>query len=200
MSLWLKARRWRTAVASLAIFVAVVGLSGDTSVPLPAFTNSGGLGIPLVLLSPMIVVVGAAIGITSGESALDSVACRPIALLDSCYATVAAIIGTGACVCLWVFAESELALSAGRNLFGLSGLYLAGRAVLGSQGASAVPAFYFVAATVFGRRQGQEVFGWAWVVSRDAPSLTWVWAGSALLIGLALSLRGRRRLYSGLSG
>lgn len=81
MSLWLKARRWRTAVASTAIFVAVVALSGDTSVPLPAFTNGGGLGVPLVVLSPIIVVVGAAIGVTSGESALDSAACRPIALL-----------------------------------------------------------------------------------------------------------------------
>jgi hypothetical protein len=134
-------------------------------------------------------------GLTVGDEALESVAVRPMALLDMTYALAAALAMLAAAAALQSLALAPLGYAAGRNALGFVGLVLIGRRVIGGQGATLLPAVLAVFAAIFGGDASGEARWWAWVATPHDDQRSWAFALGLLVLGAlsASGLRLRRR-------
>jgi len=187
MAWWFRSRRRFRLVAALAAYAVFILLLADFDLPWPGLVQSGSADVPIVLLLPLAVIAAAGDGLATGETPIERASTRPVALMDALLAfgmaAAASVIAATLCVTL----HFQLSESSARNLFGLTGLFLLARSLLGSQPATAVPATYAAVAMLIGRKQGDAVEHWAWVISREAELESWAWAVFLVAAGLMAS-------------
>ena len=195
MTLWLKTRRAVSYTVVMAGVVVTVGALGDLTAPVPALIAARGLQIPVALLAPLALSIVVGYGLTAGDRSLESVAVRPIHVMDTAYVLVAAGSFLGAAALLQAAGQTDLGLAAGRNSLGFAGLLLIGRAALGGNAAPLVPVANTILFAFFGADPSGEPRWWAWMVTPQADELSWLVAVLTLAAGVSLSLVGWRSRY-----
>ncbi|GAA1335581.1 hypothetical protein J7S33_28910 [Saccharothrix algeriensis] len=164
--LWLRAHRWPTLVAACGAVALVGALLGGERVPVPSFTATRRLSVPLAQLLPL--VIACAVGLHSrAPTSLFRVAPR------SPFAQRAALVGTllvtAATTCLLV-PDGQAAL---RNTLGLSGMALAGAALAGATRSWTLPLPYLMGCLLFGTRvrsTAETASGAQWWAFAIAPA------------------------------
>lgn len=190
---WFRSRRLPRLVAALAAYAVSLLLLADFDLPWPGLIQSRSVDVPIVLLLPLAVIAAVGDCIAAGESPVEGGSPRPVALMDASLAFGVAAAASAIATTLCVTLDFQLGESSSRNLFGLTGLFLLARSLLGSQPATAVPAVYVAVAMLIGRKQGDAVEHWAWVISRDAELESWAWAVLLVAAGFIAALHPIRR-------
>lgn len=189
MTLWLRVRHARTCAATIVAVAVAVVLAGTLFLPLPNLLGGPPLAVPLALLLPLAVSIVVAWGLTTGDPLLESVASRPLHLLDAAYALATATLTLLTCTLAWQLVGAELALAAGRNALGYVGLTLLGRRLLGSHAAGVLPAGCAVAVSLFGSGGDSRPRWWAWPLFPADNPIAWASAVALLVLGATVALK-----------
>lgn len=193
MILWLRAHQAGWVVVGALVASLGLGTLGSPTIPVPAVAERAA-PLPLLLFLAMAPVIALARGLDSAQLERDATASRPQEAIRLVFVCSAAAAAAGLCALLGRFAEANLGGAVARNILGLTGMFLAGRAVVGSQAGIAVPTLYLVVAAVLGRRAGDAVAPWAWAMNATAAWWSFTWALAWLAGGAALHMGSRRHL------
>lgn len=183
MRLWLKVRRARASAIVILLTLGTIVLVGGISVPMPGILSFHGLAVPISLLAPLALSTTVGYGLNGGDDALESVAVRRVALLDTAYAVTAALVMLAAGVALQSMGLAALGYGAGRNALGFVGLVLVARRAVGGHAATLLPAAISLFAAVLGADAGGDARWWAWMVSAHDEPRSWVFAAGLLCLG-----------------
>ncbi|MCZ2110128.1 MAG: hypothetical protein LC118_11275 [Dehalococcoidia bacterium] len=186
MRLWLKARRPRLCGAAILVSLAVLFVVSESTVPMPRLVDSAEAGLPVALMTPLLVVVAMAFSLTGGMRHAEAVSVRPVRALELLWVAGIVVVGLAGCVLVSGWSNTSLAPEAGRNLIGFTGLMLTGRVVVGSRAAGVVPVGYFVVASLLGRGSRDEVAHWAWAADGHLDSTDLTICLGLLVLGAGL--------------
>ncbi|MGA4841025.1 hypothetical protein [Streptomyces sp. G45] len=178
---WLRVRSVPALVVSLAVVCCTAALLPTSSVPVPSLVGGLAGGLPFRYLVPLLPALLILHGQARADRLSESVAARPVRLLDS-----GAAIGTvGALLLASPVVPDSVALA--RNLAGYLGFALILRWLSAPRLATAVTAFLpFAAASLGG---GAHPAWWAWPLHDGRAPLAAACAATLFAAGLALSLR-----------
>ncbi len=197
MTLWLRVRRAPAAAFTIVGISAAVLLLGDLSASLPGLFALRGLAVPIALLVPLALSTVLGYGLSAGNPTIESVAARPVARLDACFALLVTLSALGVSALVQISGWSDFGYAAGRNALGYTGLMLIGRRLVGGDAGTLVPAAALLFVAAFGGDDSGRPRWWAWVVAPYADGLSWAFAVGLLLAGSVAALAPRRMLLPG---
>lgn len=182
MRWYLRCRRSAWVAAGMFSSGTVVGLVGDTSVPVPNLAGGPGYGTVLALLAPAPTVAILARGLAGRRLPDELAAARSVRLLDlawvvlgvGCFALPAAGIDVGG-----------TAGAAVRNLGGFTGLVLLADRYLPDGLAAAATTAYALVCTTLG--QARDPGWWVWFLRPEADRTAMLLATVAAVLGLTAS-------------
>ena len=189
MRLWLRVRRLRVLLTTIAGLVATVVLAGGIQLPVPNLLGGARLGVPLGLLVPLAAPIVIAWGLSSGDSRLEGVASRPMRLFDTAFAVGGAGLTLAACLLAYAGFGTSVAAAAGRATLGYVGLMLIGRSIIGPMAAPLIPTGFAVFTALFGLGAMRRPRPWAWPLHDVGDPAAWAVAMGILVVGTLAGLR-----------
>lgn len=182
MRLWLRVRRVAACLGTILALAVVLIPARQINLPMPDFLEGTGASVPLSFFLPLAVSIAVAWGLTTGDTYAESVACRPVRLLDAAYVFFIGVLALATFTVARAIGGTDLALAAGRNSIGYLGLMLVGRKILGSNAAPLLPAGFALTAAIFGRDRMLQTRWWAWPIAPADEVFSW---GAALVVFVA---------------
>jgi hypothetical protein len=193
LTLWLKVRRAQlNALGIIGVVTASVAAS-DILIPMPGLLTGTGLAVPLPAVAPLLVAITLALGLSSTDPILESTSVQRLRALDAVYAAGVAGLVLIMCWMCAAVAGAELALAAGRNAVGYTGMMLLGARMLGRYAAPLVPAGMILFLAIFGADASGQPRWWAWPLRATGEFHPWAVAVGLILVGLLAWLIGPRR-------
>lgn len=191
MTLWFRLRGWWRVVLAVGATELLVCWAGGVAVPVP---NLQGFAapVPAALLAPLALAVACAWALTHRVE-LESAASRAVRVLDAtgvlAVVVVVLIIGAGSDA----VGNTTLGVAAARNTAGYVGLALIGRAVLGGQASSALPAGFLLLSTLLGYSPERLPRWWAFPLAAGGDLAAATVAAAVFVTGVLLLLGGDNR-------
>jgi hypothetical protein len=166
---------------------AVVGLAGETGVPVPNLAGGPGYGTVLALLAPAPTVAILAGGLAGRRLPGELAAARLVRLLDLVWVVIGVAWFALAATATDLAGTRDAAV---RNLVGFAGLMLLADRYLPYGSAAAVTTAYALVGTTLG--QARDPAWWAWFLRPAADRTALLIAVVAAVVGLT-ALTGRPR-------
>lgn len=188
MKLWFSVRRIPTIAVVLAAMLGATGIAGDVGMSVPNLYGGPNLAVPVALLAPLLLTIALGYGLASGETHLDAVACRPLAVFDTLLVVIFGVFSSSAILAMDYFAAVGLGDATARNTLGYLGLLLLGRSVTGASSASMLPVAVAFVSMLFGVTATRDIRIWAWPIASGDDAVSWGLAITCLTAGVLLSL------------
>lgn len=192
MTWWLLAHRALLG-GLLSVLTGFVAAIVSMPLSLPTLTGSNPFAnVPLVAVLPLFLIVIQSALLAAADTPVYRVSVRETRRLDWAFSCALLALGcVGALAAL--IAGSQSALSAIRNLVGLSGLGWLAAPLLSYRYAAVVPGVFVFCAVLFGRLPGSDVAAvWAWPLLDDTAG-AWVIPLILAVIGTMVFLRAGAR-------